>query len=83
MASPTVRKSPSHSPTIGRATVTMTVSADTSDTDWRKRCEELEFEHQLDLERIRLHYDHELKEKVSGKDIHFPSERERNSLPLF
>jgi hypothetical protein len=35
--------------------------------DWKQRCEQLQFEHQLELERIRLHYDHELKEKVTGK----------------
>lgn len=38
-----------------------------SDIDWKQRCEQLQFEHQLELERIRLHYDHELKEKVTGK----------------
>lgn len=46
----------------------MTIAADAFDTDWKRRCEELQFEHQLDLERIRVHYDHELKEKVTGKD---------------
>ena len=35
--------------------------------DWKQRCEQLQFEHQLELERIRLHYDHELKEKVAGR----------------
>ncbi|CAF4682807.1 unnamed protein product, partial [Rotaria magnacalcarata] len=28
--------------------------------------EQLQFEHQLEIERIRLHYDHELKEKLTG-----------------
>ncbi len=37
------------------------------EVDWKKRCEQLQFEHQLELERVRLHYDHELKEKVTGK----------------
>ncbi len=37
------------------------------EVDWKQRCEQLQFEHQLELERIRLHYDHELKEKVTGK----------------
>lgn len=48
-------------------TVTMTVTEDPMETDWKKRCEELQYQHELDLERIRLHYDHELKEKVTGK----------------
>lgn len=34
--------------------------------DWKQRCEQLQFEHQLELERIRLHYDQELKDKVAG-----------------
>ncbi len=37
--------------------------------DWKQRCEQLQFEHQLELERIRLHYDHELKEKAAGKTL--------------
>jgi hypothetical protein len=45
-------------------TTTMTKSPE---GDWKQRCEQLQFEHQLELERIRLHYDHELKEKVTGK----------------
>ena len=48
--------------------MTVTIAADTFETDWKRRCEELQFEHQLDLERIRVHYDHELKEKVTGED---------------
>ncbi|CAF1036925.1 unnamed protein product [Rotaria sp. Silwood1] len=35
-----------------------------TETDWQQRYEQLQFEHQLELERIRLHYDHELKEKL-------------------
>jgi hypothetical protein len=45
-------------------TPTMTVSPE---IDWKQRCEQLKFEHKLELERIHLHYDHELKEKVAGK----------------
>ena len=45
-------------------TVSMTA---TSEINWKQRCEQLQFEHQIELERIRLHYDHELKEKVAGK----------------
>jgi hypothetical protein len=37
------------------------------EVDWKKRYDELQTEHQLALERIRLHYDHELKEKLTGK----------------
>jgi hypothetical protein len=39
----------------------------TPEIDWKQRCEQLQFEHQLEIERIRLHYDHELKEKAAGK----------------
>jgi len=45
-------------------TTTMSVP---SEIDWKQRCEQLKFEHQLELERIHLQYDHELKEKVAGK----------------
>ena len=38
------------------------------EVDWKQRCEQLQYEHQLELERIRLHYDQELKEKVTGND---------------
>lgn len=57
------------------AVVTMTLSAELSDIDWKQRCDQLEFDHQLDLERIRLHYDHELKEKVAGKEQHINNTR--------
>ena len=40
---------------------------ESSEIDWKQRCEQLQFEHKLELERIRMHYDHELKEKVAGK----------------
>ena len=59
------------------AVLTMTLAAKLSDIDWKQRCDQLEFEHQLDLERIRLHYDHELKEKVAGKEQHI------NNVKLF
>jgi hypothetical protein len=36
-------------------------------TDWKLRYETVKFEHQLEIERIRIHYEHELKEKVTGK----------------
>ena len=45
-------------------TTSMTVSAD---VNWKQRYEQLHFEQQLELERIRLHYDRELKEKLNGK----------------
>ena len=41
--------------------------SEVADGDWKQRCEQLQFKHQLDLERIRLCYDHELREKVTGK----------------
>ena len=34
--------------------------------DWKQRCEQLQFDHQLELERVRSHYDQELKDKVAG-----------------
>ena len=34
--------------------------------DWKQRYEQSQNEHQLELERIRLHYEHELREKVTG-----------------
>lgn len=68
MTSVVQSKSPSQISNIGQATVTMTITADASENDWKQRCEELQYQHQLDLERIRLHYDHELKEKVNGKN---------------
>ena len=45
----------------------MAMSPRTTPTDWKLRYETLQFEHQLELERIRLHYEHELKDKVMGK----------------
>jgi hypothetical protein len=36
-------------------------------TDWKLRCETLQFEHKVELERLRLHYEHELHEKVVGE----------------
>lgn len=39
-----------------------------SEIDWKQRCEQLQIEHQLELERIRLHYDQELKDKVTGNN---------------
>jgi hypothetical protein len=49
------------------ATTYMSISSRITPIDWKLRCETLQFEHQLELERIRLHYEHELKEKVTGK----------------
>ncbi len=49
------------------ATTYMSISPRITPIDWKLRCETLQYEHQLELERIRLHYEHELKEKVIGK----------------
>ncbi len=49
------------------ATTRMSMSPGTTPIDWKLRCETLQFEHQLELERIRLHYEHELRDKVTGK----------------
>jgi len=49
------------------ATTYMSTSPRITPIDWKLRCEKLQFEHQLELERIRLHYEHELRDKVTGK----------------
>jgi hypothetical protein len=49
------------------ATTYMSVSPRIIPIDWKLRCEKLQFEHKLELERIHLHYEHELREKVTGK----------------
>jgi hypothetical protein len=54
-------------PELETATTYMSVSPRTTPIDWKHRCELLQFEHQLELERIHLHYEHELKDKVTGK----------------
>ncbi|CAF5213623.1 unnamed protein product, partial [Rotaria magnacalcarata] len=56
-------------------TATMTVSPE---IDWRKRYEQLQFEHQLEIERIRLHYDHELKEKLTEIRMRLKHEYDRH-----
>ncbi|CAF0769736.1 unnamed protein product [Rotaria sordida] len=56
-------------------TTNMTVSPE---TDWKKRFEQLQFEHQLELERIRLHYDHELKEKLTEIRMRLKHEYDRH-----
>ncbi len=61
-------------------TITMIKSPE---IDWKQRCEQLQFEHQLELERIRLHYDHELKEKVNGKDHHIINNNKLNAYLFF
>ncbi|CAF3994942.1 unnamed protein product, partial [Rotaria sp. Silwood2] len=56
------------------ATTNMTESPE---TDWKLRYEQLQFEHQLELERIRLHYDHELKEKLTEIRMRLKQEYDR------
>ncbi|CAF3013406.1 unnamed protein product [Rotaria socialis] len=56
-------------------TAKMTVSPE---IDWRKRYEQLQFEHQLEIERIRLHYDHELKEKLTEIRMRLKHEYDRH-----
>ena len=75
-------------PELEAATSSMSASPRSPSTDWKLRCETLQFEHQLELERIRLHYEHELKEKVAGRDdqdVHFCSNTvslSRNTKPV-
>jgi hypothetical protein len=49
------------------ATTHMSMSPRITPIDWKLRYETSQFEHKLELERIRLHYEHELKDKVTGK----------------
>ena len=53
-------------PELETTTTYMSASPRITAVDWKLRCETVQFEHQLELERIRLHYEHELKEKVTG-----------------
>lgn len=63
----TSRRRQQQVPELEIATIHMSVSAQTTSIDWRLRYETLEYDHQIELERVRLHYEHELKEKVAGK----------------
>ncbi|CAF1404730.1 unnamed protein product [Adineta steineri] len=43
----------------------MSITLSTTPTDWKLRYETLQNQHQLELERVRHHYEHQLKEKVT------------------
>ncbi|UJR23419.1 hypothetical protein I4U23_026425 [Adineta vaga] len=49
----------------------------TTEIDWKKRCEQLQIEYQLELKRIHQHYDRELKEKVNEIRLRLKSEYEQ------
>mgnify|MGYP006996225423 FL=1 len=53
-------------PELETAAMFMSMSPRTTPIDWKGRCETLQFEHQLELELCRLHYEHELRDKVTG-----------------
>lgn len=53
-------------PQIQSTTINMTNSPE---IDWKKRCEQLQIEYQLELKRIHQHYDRELREKAHGKSF--------------
>ena len=38
----------------------------TTPVDWKQRCENLQFQHQMELERIRLHYENQLQQNTTG-----------------
>ena len=38
----------------------------TTPVDWKQRCENIQFHHQLELERTRLHYENQLQQKITG-----------------
>ena len=49
------------------AATNMSSSPRIAPTDWKLRFDNLKYEQQLELERLRSHYEHELKEKLIGK----------------
>ncbi|CAF0901957.1 unnamed protein product [Rotaria sordida] len=63
-------------PQFETATKNMSISPRTTPIDWKLRCETLQFEHEVELERIRLHYEHELKEKITEIKIQLKREYE-------
>ncbi|CAF4637647.1 unnamed protein product [Rotaria sp. Silwood1] len=63
-------------PELETATARMSISPRTTPIDWKLRCETLQFEHELELDRMRLHYDHELKEKITEIRIQLKREYE-------
>lgn len=50
------------------STTYMSSSPRITPTDWKLRCETLQFEHRLEIDRLRLHYEHELKDRMIGKE---------------
>jgi hypothetical protein len=49
------------------ATTRMSTSPRITPIDWKLRYDTLQFEHKIELERLKLQYEHELKDKVTGK----------------
>lgn len=45
----------------------MSMSPRITPVDWKLRYETAQYEHKHEIERLRLHYEHELKDKVIGK----------------
>ena len=60
------RQQNSRTPEFDRTTTSMFASPRITPTDWKLRYDNLQYEHQLELERLRLHYEHQLREKVTG-----------------
>lgn len=44
----------------------MSISPGTTPIDWKSRYETLQFQYELELERMRLHYEHKYQERVTG-----------------
>ncbi|CAF1333630.1 unnamed protein product [Rotaria magnacalcarata] len=63
-------------PELETATLHMSISPRTTPVDWKLRYETLQFEHQLEIERVRLHYEHELKDKITEVRIQLKREYE-------
>lgn len=55
-------------PELETLTMFNSPSPRTTPVDWKTRYEQLQHEHRIEIERIRLHYEHELREKVAGKN---------------
>jgi hypothetical protein len=58
--------SPCQQAQIESATKHSSISPGATAIDWKLRFEASQYEHQRELERIHLHYERQLKEKITG-----------------
>ncbi|CAF1443156.1 unnamed protein product [Adineta ricciae] len=66
-------------PQIQSTPINMTNSPE---IDWKKRCEQLQIEYQLELKRIHHHYDRELREKVNEVRLRLKHEYDQQIAEL-